>query len=93
VIPLVAVSGRECVDALVQAGFVVRSRDDDQATLGRGSASVVVPDVAMLTPEELSGILRAAAVPYDDFLDLLSEAPTDPAIARPTFARRRPASF
>jgi hypothetical protein len=79
-LPLVAVSGSECVEALLAAGFSVRSRSDDLACLVSGMRSVSVPTVAMLTPDELVAVLRQAGVAYTDFLDLLSEAPTDPDI-------------
>lgn len=36
----------------------------------------------MLGPDELLAILRIAGVPYSEFLELLSETPTDPAISR-----------
>ncbi len=81
-VPLVAVSGAECVDALSGAGFSLTARTGADVTLSKGLRVVVVPDVAMLSPDELLAILRTAGVPYTDFLDLLSEAPTDPAISR-----------
>jgi len=82
VVPLVAVSGTECVDALSSGGFALTARTDSEVTLSKGLRVVVVPDVAMLLPDELLAILRNAGVPYSEFLDLLSEAPTDPAISR-----------
>ncbi len=81
-VPLVAVSGAECVDALAAAGFSLTARTSADVTLTKGLRVVVVPDVPMLPPEELMAILRSAGVPYSEFLDLLSEAPTDPAISR-----------
>lgn len=82
VIPLVAVSGAECVDALLVAGFVVRShtRVDDvlMTTLEDERHIVVVPDVDMVRPDDLVVLLRTAGVAYSDFLDYLSEAPTAP---------------
>jgi hypothetical protein len=82
VVPLVAVSGAECIDALSCAGFSLSERSDRGVTLTKGLRSVLVPDVAMLTPEELTEVLRSAGIAYSEFLDLLSEAPTDPAISR-----------
>ena len=82
-LPLVAVSGAECVEALVLAGFTVRSRSDSAVVLEHDMRLVVVPDAAMLAPEDLEALLHDAAIPYDEFLDLLSETPTDPAY-RPT---------
>lgn len=81
-IPLVAVSGAECRDALSIAGFTLTSRSLGSVTMRKGDRVVVIPEVAMLCPEELTAMLRDAGVRYSDFLDLLSEAPTDPAISR-----------
>jgi hypothetical protein len=78
VIPLVAVSGADCVDALRLAGFGVRSRSSAVIVLERDARVVMVADVAMLPPEDLLALLRDAGITYDDFLDLLSETPTDP---------------
>ena len=89
VLPLVAVSGAECVEALVLDGFTVRSRSASATVLERDTRSVVVPDVAMLAPEEMEAVLHDAGIPYDAFLDLLSETPTDPAGLRPTSGIRR----
>ena len=77
-LPLVAVSGEECVDALRLAGFDVRSRSDIGTTMAKDVRVVFVPDVAMLPPDELQAVMRDAGLAYSDFLDLLSEAPTDP---------------
>lgn len=90
-LPLVAVSGAECVEALLLARFVVRSRSDSAFVLERESRVVVVPDVPMLTPEDLATLLRDAGLPYEDLLDLLSESPTDPDVLHT--ARRSPAGL
>lgn len=84
-VPLVAVSGADCVEALILGGFTVRSRTDSATVLAsdpRELRVVVVPDVAMLTPDDLQLLLRDAGIAYDTFLDLLSEAPTDPDVHR-----------
>lgn len=82
-LPLVAVSGPECVDALQAAGFAVASRTDDHTTLAKSGRSVTIRTGALLLPEELLNVLRDAGLAYSDFLDLLSEAPTDPDMRRP----------
>jgi hypothetical protein len=87
VIPLVAVSGSECVEALQQAGFVTRSRSEASITLAQGERVVAVPDCAMLAPEDLELVLRDAGITYDDFLDLLSDTPTNPDLRLPLAAR------
>ncbi len=89
-VPLVAVSGAEFVEALSLAGFVLRSRSDSATTLERDLRTVVVPDVAMLKPEDLTALLRDAGIPYDAFLDLLSETPTDPDVHSTSSMRRWP---
>lgn len=81
-LPLVAVSGAECVDALVLGGFTVRSRTGDQTVLGKDGRSVSIRGGAFLMPDELLAVLRDAGLAYSDFLDLLSEAPTDPDVRR-----------
>jgi hypothetical protein len=86
-LPLVAVSGSECVDALLAAGFAVASRTDDHISLAKSGRSVTVRTGALLMPEELLAILRDAGLAYSDFLDLLSEAPTDPDMRRPNVVR------
>ncbi|MDB5213482.1 MAG: hypothetical protein JWO86_1409 [Myxococcaceae bacterium] len=88
-LPLVAVSGAECVEALSLDGFTVRSRSDTATILERDARVVAVPDVTMLTPEDLEALLVDAGIAYDDFLDLLSETPTDPVGVRPTSSVRR----
>jgi hypothetical protein len=90
-VPLVAVSGAECVDALVLAGFTVRSRNDDTAILVKELRSIAIPLVAMLTPDELTRILRDAGLAYSEFLDCLSETPTEPDLRRTTGTRRKSA--
>lgn len=78
VMPLVAVSGADCIDALVQSGFVVRSTDGGKTTLAREGRVVCVPRVSILSPDELHAMLDAARLDYGTFLDLLSEMPTNP---------------
>lgn len=81
-LPLVAVSSAECVDALASAGFAVSARSEVVTHLTKHGRTVVVRTADMLAPEELLAVLRDAALAYSDFLDLLSEAPTDPDIRR-----------
>jgi len=91
VLPLIAVSGVECIAALTQAGFRPLRRTDDATTLRRGGREVVVPHAAILSPEELVAVIQAAGFGYGDFLDLLSEAPTDPDVLG-TLRPKRPAA-
>lgn len=86
-LPLVAVSGSECVDVLVHAGFTIRSRSEEAVLLDKAGRTVVLRAGGLLTPDELLSLLRDAGLAYSDFLDLLSEAPTDPDIRRNNLAR------
>jgi hypothetical protein len=86
VVPLVAVSGAECVEALTSAGFTLAARTTSGVKMTKGLRLVVVPDALILTPDELTAVLRSAGLPYGEFLDLLSEMPTDPAISRTRLA-------
>jgi hypothetical protein len=76
------VSGAECVEALTIAGFSLLERTHAGATLRRGSQRVFVPDAATLEAQALAVVLRTAGMSYAEFLDLLGETPTDPAISR-----------
>lgn len=86
-LPLVAVSASECIDVLLLAGFTVRSRTEDATRLEKADRAVVIRSSALLTPDELVSLLRDAGLAYSDFLDLLSEAPTEPSIRRSSLAR------
>ena len=77
-LPALAVSSAEVVTALQRGGFLTR-RGLGCTVLERAHRVVVVPDARTLAPEVFSAALRAAAVTYTEFLDLLSEAPTEPA--------------
>ncbi|HEY8076337.1 MAG TPA: hypothetical protein VIF62_19565 [Labilithrix sp.] len=81
-LPLVAVSGTECVEALLHAGFARRTVADDATTLSRDGRVVIVPTSALLAPDELRAVLSDARIAYSDFLDLLSDMPTDPDVTR-----------
>ena len=85
-LPLVAVSGAECVAALAAAGFRISTRQGDLSVLRKETRTVSVRDAGMLTPDELLCVIREAGLAYSDFLDLLSEAPTDPDVRRPATA-------
>jgi hypothetical protein len=86
-LPLVAVSGSECVDALLLGGFEVHSRTDDLTVLSKSGRTVTIRGGSLLMPDELLGVLRDAGLAYSDFLDLLSEAPTDPDMRRSNLVR------
>ncbi len=55
-------SGDACVEALIRAGFRIRSRGQSIAILARGSCIVMVPDVEVIDEEMLRAILRSAGV-------------------------------
>jgi predicted RNA binding protein YcfA (HicA-like mRNA interferase family) len=68
------VSGRECIQALVRAGFVVRRQHSSHVVLRRDEpfAQVVVPDHRELDRGTLRAILRQADVTVDEFVGWLT---------------------
>lgn len=67
----------ECIAALALAGFRPASRPDgdgDSTILENELRRVTVPDRGVLESQQLEAILKAAGVPYSEFLDLLSRA-------------------
>ena len=66
-------SGRECVKALEQAGFVLKRQEGSHIILRRQSpfAQVVVPDHAELDRGTLRAIIRQAGLSVDEFVRLL----------------------
>jgi hypothetical protein len=77
-LPALVVSSDELVVAFQRAGFVAR-RATGRTILERGTRVVVIPDGRLLAPEAVAATLRSAGISYSDFLDYLSEAPTEPA--------------
>jgi predicted RNA binding protein YcfA (HicA-like mRNA interferase family) len=67
------VSGRECIDALTRAGFVVRRQQSSHIVLRRDEpfAQVVVPDHRELDRGTLRAILRQAGLTVEEFVGLL----------------------
>jgi len=70
---LPVVSGRECVNALQQAGFILTRQRGSHIILCRAApyAQVVIPDHKELDRETLRGILRHAQMDVEEFLLLL----------------------
>ncbi|MDQ2805693.1 MAG: type II toxin-antitoxin system HicA family toxin [Chloroflexota bacterium] len=71
--PLPVISGRACVKALEQAGFIFKRQQGSHIVLRRDApfAQVVVPDHDPLDRGTLRGIIRQAGLSVDDFVDLL----------------------
>ena len=67
------VSGRQCRDALVRAGFVVKRETGSHIVLRRDEpfAQVVVPDHKELDRGTLRAILRHAAISVEEFIAIL----------------------
>jgi predicted RNA binding protein YcfA (HicA-like mRNA interferase family) len=67
------VAGRECVAALVRAGFFVRRQQSSHIVLRRAEpfSQVVVPDHRELDRGTLRSILRQASLTVDEFIELL----------------------
>jgi predicted RNA binding protein YcfA (HicA-like mRNA interferase family) len=70
---LPVVSGRECVKALLRAGFVVKRQESSHIVLRRDLpfAQVVVPDHRELDRGTLRSILRHAGITAEQFDALL----------------------
>ena len=66
------VSGRECVNVPVRAGFYVRRQEGSHIILRRDDpfSQVVVPDHAELDRGTLRAIIRHAGLSVDEFLKL-----------------------
>ena len=77
-LPVIAVSADEVVWALLRAGFDVRDRTGGAIVLGNGWRAVEVPAVRQLIPAELLAVLRQAGISYNDFVEHLVDAPTQP---------------
>ncbi|MDF2696178.1 MAG: hypothetical protein K0S65_4561 [Labilithrix sp.] len=93
-LPLLAVSGPECVDALVLGGFRLTQSCDGAVRLEHDGRVVLVRDVPLLPSEELESILRNAGIAFTVFLDLLDRLPDTSSQANPgeqnaSGARRR----
>jgi predicted RNA binding protein YcfA (HicA-like mRNA interferase family) len=67
------ISGRTCVQALAQVGFVLRRQEGSHMILQRRSpfAQVVVPDHKELDTGTLRAIIRQAGLTIEEFKDLL----------------------
>jgi len=66
-------SGRECIRALEQAGFVLRRQEGSHVILRRADpfAQVVVPDHKELDRGTLRAIIRQVGLTPDEFVQLL----------------------
>ena len=71
--PLPRISGRECIKALEQIGFVVIRRESSHVILRRDSpfAQLVVPDHKELDRGTLRAIIRQAGLTVEQFCDRL----------------------
>lgn len=67
------VSGRDCVDALIRAGFRIRRQHASHIILRRDDpfAQIVVPDHKELDRGTLRAILRQADVTIERFVEWL----------------------
>ena len=70
---LPVISGRDCVKALLRAGFSVKRQAGSHIILRRDSpfTQVVIPDHRTLDRGTLRAILRHAALSVEDFVRLL----------------------
>ena len=67
------VSGRECMKALLNAGFVFKRQEGSHMILRRTNpfSQVVVPDHKELDRGTLRAIIRQAGISVDDFVKFL----------------------
>jgi predicted RNA binding protein YcfA (HicA-like mRNA interferase family) len=67
------ISGRECVKALVKAGFYMKRQQGSHIILRRDEpfAQVVVPDHKTLDRGTLRAIIRQSGLSTEEFLKLL----------------------
>ena len=62
------VSGAEAIRALEKLGFVVVRQRGSHVILRRGSVGCVVPNHRELKVGTLSGVLKQAGIPHDEFV-------------------------
>ncbi len=65
------VSGSEAVRALERLGFVVARQRGSHIVMRRGSSGCVVPNHRELKTGTLSGLLKQASVPVEEFIEAL----------------------
>ncbi len=70
------ITGDACVEALLRAGFRIRSRTTGIAILVRGTSLVVVPDVEVIELDLLDSVLRSAGVTWAELESHLAHAPS-----------------
>ncbi len=70
---LPSVSGKECINALLKAGFVIKRQKSSHIVLRRTTpfAQVVVPEHDELDRGTLRAIIRQAGLSVDEFVQLL----------------------
>ena len=66
------ITGDACVEALLRAGFRIRSRTTGIAILVRGTSLVMIPDVEAIELDLLDSVLRSAGVTWAELESHLS---------------------
>jgi hypothetical protein len=69
-------TGDACVEALLRAGFRIRSRNAGLAILVRGASMVVIPDVGTIEADMLAAILRSAGLSWAELERHLAHVPS-----------------
>lgn len=85
-LPLVALTGAEFVEALLRGGFRIVHRGCQLTTIARTGRTVHVAETVTLASDELLFLLRQAGVSYFDLLDFL-------AASKSKYAPRRASGF
>ena len=70
---LPAISGKECIKALMKIGFFIKRQESSHIILRRTEpfSQVVVPDHKELDRGTLRAIIRQAGLSIDEFINLL----------------------
>ena len=70
------ITGDACVEALLRAGFRIRSRTTGIAILVRGTSLVMIPDVEVIELDLLDSVLRSAGVTWAELESHLAHVPS-----------------
>ena len=70
------ITGDACVEALLRAGFRIRSRTSGLAILVRGASVVMIPDVEVIETDLLDSVLRSAGITWAELEPHLAHVPS-----------------
>ncbi len=70
------ITGDACVEALLRAGFHIRSRSSGLAILVRKGSLVMIPDVEVIETDLLASVLRSAGLSWSELEIHLAHVPS-----------------